>query len=98
MDVQGYLESDILMLLDDGGAHQPPTRKNIIDAFARMCQYSKDGDIVWVHFSGHGGRVLDTSSPTRDRYCTTLIPVDFRTSGQIVQDDGTFLEIFAFFT
>ena len=84
----GFPESEMLILLDDGRAHAP-TRRNIEDAFARICQYSQDGDVVWVHYSGHGGRVRDTSGDEEDGYDSTLIPVDFRSSGQILDDDGT---------
>lgn len=57
-DVHGFNESEMLILLDNGSAHTP-TRRNITDAFARICQYSNDGDVVFVHYSGHGGRVRD---------------------------------------
>ena len=50
----------MLILMDDG-VHHPPTRKNIMDAFDRIVQYSVAGDVVFVHYSGHGGRVRDTS-------------------------------------
>ena len=45
--------------MDDGRNHAP-TRKNIMDAFARMTQYSKAGDTVYIHYSGHGGREAGT--------------------------------------
>ena len=38
-------------------------------------------------YSGHGGRVRDTSGDEADGYDETLIPVDFRRAGQIVDDD-----------
>ena len=44
----------------DDGQHPQPTRKNIMDAFARMTQYSKAGDTVYIHYSGHGGREAGT--------------------------------------
>jgi metacaspase-1 len=48
---QGFPESDMLILVDDNRSHSP-TRRNIEDAFARICQYSQDGDVVFVHYSG----------------------------------------------
>ena len=52
----------MLILMDDGRGH-PPTRKNIIDAFVRITQYSNAGDVVFIHYSGHGGRVrLDSGN------------------------------------
>jgi metacaspase-1 len=80
----------MLILMDDGRAH-PPTRRNIEDAFQRICQYSVAGDIVWIHYSGHGSRVRDVSGDEEDGYDSTLIPVDFRSTGQILDDDGPYL-------
>jgi hypothetical protein len=51
IDHQGFLESDMLILVDDSH-HHPPTRRNIEDAFTRICQYSQDGDVVFVQYSG----------------------------------------------
>jgi uncharacterized caspase-like protein len=57
---QGFLEKDMLILMDDG-VHHAPTHQNIINAFTRITQYSEPGDVVFVHYSGHGGRVKDTN-------------------------------------
>eukprot|EP00977_Amphora_coffeiformis_P028903 scaffold37799_cov176-Amphora_coffeaeformis.AAC.7 len=83
---QGFKESEMLILMDDG-RHHAPTRKNIEDAFRRITEYSNAGDVVFVHYSGHGGRVRDTSGDEEDGYDETLIPVDFRSAGQIVDDN-----------
>jgi hypothetical protein len=82
----GFNESEMLILMDDG-KHHPPTKRNIEDAFSRMTQYSKAGDVVFVHYSGHGGKVVDTSGDEDDGFDETLIPVDFKTAGQIIDDD-----------
>lgn len=71
----------------DDGRHHAPTRKNIEDAFRRITEYSNAGDVVFVHYSGHGGRVRDLNGDEDDGYDETLIPVDFRSAGQIVDDD-----------
>jgi len=52
---QGFNESEMLILCDDGRAH-PPTRKNIEDAFRRITEYSQAGDVVFVHVSPFGTR------------------------------------------
>ena len=64
-----------------------PTKQNILDGFVRLTQYSQPGDIVFVSFSGHGGRVVDTSGDEDDGYDESIIPVDFRENGQIIDDD-----------
>lgn len=86
IDNEGFKEKDMLILMDDGQHHQP-TRKNIMDAFTRITQYSKAGDTVFIHYSGHGGRVRDDSGDEEDGYDETLIPVDFKTAGHILDDE-----------
>jgi Caspase domain len=88
IDVQGFKESDLYILMDDGGAILP-TKRNIEYYFARICQHSVAGDVVFVHYSGHGGRVSDTNGDEEDGLDSTLLPVDYLTAGQIVDDDST---------
>jgi len=83
---QGFKEKDMLILMDDG-RHHSPTRKNILEAFDRIVEYSKSGDVVFIHYSGHGGRIRDTSGDEADGYDETLIPLDFKRAGQILDDD-----------
>lgn len=83
---QGFKESDMLIFMDDG-RHHKPTKKNILDAFDRVVEYSKPGDVVFIHYSGHGGRVRDTSGDEADGYDETLIPLDFKRAGHILDDD-----------
>mmetsp|Transcript_7589 Transcript_7589/g.9926 ORF Transcript_7589/g.9926 Transcript_7589/m.9926 type:complete len:362 (+) Transcript_7589:83-1168(+) len=88
---QGFREAEMLILKDDG-KHELPTKQNIMDGFVRLTQYSQPGDVVFVSFSGHGGRVVDTSGDEDDGFDESLIPLDFREVGQIVDDD--ILDIF----
>lgn len=48
IQAQGFNESEMLILCDDGRSHAP-TRKNIEDAFRRITEYSQAGDVVFVH-------------------------------------------------
>lgn len=51
----------------------------------------------FFHYSGHGGRVADTSNDEDDGYDETIYPLDFDkfdgTSGQILDDVRFFLLI-----
>lgn len=85
---QGFRESEMLILKDDGN-HLEPTKQNILNAFVRLTQYSQPGDVVFVSFSGHGGRVVDTSGDEDDGFDESIIPVDFQEEGQII-DDGRY--------
>jgi hypothetical protein len=57
----------MLILMDDG-RHHAPTKKNILEAMDRVVQYSKAGDVVFIHYSGHGGRVQDNTGDEKDGY------------------------------
>ena len=47
----GFRDQDMLVLMDDG-RHHPPTRQNILNAYKRVAEYSKAGDVVFIHYSG----------------------------------------------
>ena len=51
MDVHGFPEDNIDLLMDDG-IHINPTKSNIIDAFKKLVELSEPGDVVYVHFAG----------------------------------------------
>jgi metacaspase-1 len=51
----GFRDQDMLVLLDDG-THHAPTRQNILNAFKRVAEYSKPGDVVFIHYSGESQR------------------------------------------
>lgn len=82
----GFRDQDMLVLMDDG-RHHAPTRQNILNAYKRVGEYSKPGDCVFIHYSGHGGRLVDQNGDEDDGYDETLIPVDFQQQGQIRDDD-----------
>ena len=58
MDVHGFQEENIQMLIDDK-AYTRPTRMNITKAFKKLVNDSQPGDTCFVHFSGHGGKIKD---------------------------------------
>jgi hypothetical protein len=73
------------VLLDDG-EHKPPTFLNIIDAFKSLSEESQPGDTVFVQFSGHGGRVLDSQQAKdseNESYDEVIVPCDYETYGLI---------------
>jgi hypothetical protein len=91
MDIHGFKEEDITVLMDDG-SHQNPTYDNILAAFGQLVTQTKAGDCAFLHYSGHGGRVKDEDGDEEDGYDETIIPVDFSTAGQIT-DDVIFAEL-----
>ena len=51
MDVHGFEEDNITVLMDDG-KHQEPTKANMIAAYKKLVEDSKAGDAVFLHYSG----------------------------------------------
>jgi len=85
-EVQGFKKENVTILMDDGN-HKPPTKTAIISAYKKLVKESKKGDVVFCHYSGHGGRLPDDNGDEEDGYDETLIPVDFEKRGQIRDDD-----------
>lgn len=86
MDVHEFEEDNITVLMDDG-VHADPTRDSIMYAYQKIVQDSQPGDAVYLHYSGHGGKLRDTSGDEADGYDETLIPLDYQSNGQIRDDD-----------
>ena len=76
LDHCGFLEENIVTLVEKPGQKQP-TKKNITDGFAKLIRESKEGDVNFIQFSGHGSR-SDTN--------LYIIPCDFKENGYIMDD------------
>lgn len=92
--------SDVALLLDRrvplsefkglpiaGKTVQIPTRANIITAIRRMLQIAGPNDRCFLHYSGHGTSVPDTSGDETDGQDEMLVPLDIRSAGGITDDE-----------
>lgn len=71
------------VLLDDG-VHTAPTYANIIDSFKKLSETSQPGDVVFIQFSGHGGRLIGSPGVNVvDTYDEVIVPSDFEEAGPI---------------
>lgn len=86
MDIHGFKEENITLLLDDG-ENTNPTRSNILDAYKQLVKDASSGDAVFCHYSGHGGKLRDDDGDEADGFDETLVPVDYASAGQIRDDD-----------
>lgn len=85
-NVHGFDDDNITVLMDDG-KHTNPTRENIMAAYSKITTESKPGDVVYLHYAGHGSNVKDKNGDESDGKDEVLCPVDFRKAGFIVDDD-----------
>ena len=67
MNVHGFQEENITVLMDDG-KHVQPTRDNILSAYKKVVAESQKGDVVFCHYSGHGGKLRDDNGDEADGY------------------------------
>ncbi len=96
VNVHGFPENEEMMtvLLDDE-KHEPPTFMNIVEAFKSLSEQSQPGDAVFVHFSGHGGRILDAPiNKTVESYDEILVPSDYADTG-VIRDTLIFKTLLA---
>jgi metacaspase-1 len=82
-------DADHMKTLTDDDEANKPTRANILQAFDWLVSGAKAGDSLFFHYSGHGGGNADKTADTeeQDGQDETLVPVDYESAGQIVDDD-----------
>lgn len=85
--VHGFEDENITILMDDGD-HTEPTRDNIVAAYKQIVSDAQPGDSIFLHYSGHGAKIRDDDyGEEEDGYDETLVPLDYRESGMIRDDD-----------
>jgi len=83
---QGFSASHMQVLMDDG-VSTAPTKANIWAALKWLVTGVQPGDALLFHFSGHGGQVKDVSGDEASGFDQTMIPVDHKSAGIILDDD-----------
>eukprot|EP00252_Welwitschia_mirabilis_P015738 TRINITY_DN3487_c0_g1_i3.p1 TRINITY_DN3487_c0_g1~~TRINITY_DN3487_c0_g1_i3.p1 ORF type:complete len:336 (-),score=-14.25 TRINITY_DN3487_c0_g1_i3:77-1051(-) len=71
---------------DERDSRKIPTKRNILRALTWLVQGCSPGDSLVFHFSGHGLQKPDLKGEEFDGYDETLLPVDFRYNGVIVDN------------
>lgn len=80
-DIHGTNDIDLIKtVLKDYDIHElrnsDATYDNIIKAFTSLSQRCKKGDIVYLHFSGHGQPIEDLDNDEDDGWDESFIPYD----------------------
>ncbi|MCO6495426.1 MAG: caspase family protein [Bacteroidetes bacterium] len=68
---QGFSQNDITIILDSAA-----TKKGIINALTNLQAKIKKGDIVVIHYSGHGQQIFDDNGDEADGLDEALVPYD----------------------
>lgn len=54
---KGFEDDDIKMLVDDDDSYDSPDHVNVKNALNWLCTDREDGDVIFLHFSGHGTQI-----------------------------------------
>jgi hypothetical protein len=79
-----FQSSNIKLLSDEES--EKPTRMNMENNIKWLVTDNLPGDILVLHYSGHGGNIIDKNRDETDGRDETLIPHDFQTAGEITDD------------
>lgn len=88
MQRYGFQDTQILLLTDDSyDPNRQPTKQVILAAFQWLLNGVRAGDSLFFHYSGHGSQVHDQNGDEEDMLDETILPLDFKSAGQILDDD-----------
>ncbi|XP_010417594.1 PREDICTED: metacaspase-7 [Camelina sativa] len=77
VDRFGFAEEDITLLIDSDKSYTQPTGKNIRQALSELVTPAKAGDVLFVHYSGHGTRVPPETGEEDDTgFDECIVPSD----------------------
>lgn len=80
---QGFSSEDILQLIDSEA-----TKANILLSIDKLSESCQVGDIVYLHFSGHGQQITDLNGDEVDGFDEAWIPYDARKAYESGEYEG----------
>lgn len=81
-----FSSSNIKLLSEEQEENEKPTRLNMENGIRWLVSDNMPGDILVLHYSGHGGNVIDRSTDETDGKDETILPLDFESAGEITDD------------
>lgn len=88
IDAYGYNKTDICVLRDDKmDNYEMPTKSNILKQLNKLVELSKEGDEIWIHYSGHGSYIRDKNGEEYDGKDEIILPCDYSLGNIIVDDE-----------
>jgi hypothetical protein len=88
----GFSENDVTILIDTDSSYTEPTGKNIRSALSDLVGSAEEGDVLFVHYSGHGTRLpAETGEDDDTGYDECIIPSDMNLITGSYQNKSIFL-------
>lgn len=77
VELYGFLEENIVEMIDTDTSKNQPTGKNIRQALRGLVGSAKSGDVLFVHYSGHGTRLPPETGEDDDTgFDECIVPSD----------------------
>lgn len=77
VDRYGFSEENITVLIDTDDRSTQPTGRNIRRALGILVRSAEPGDVLFVHYSGHGTRLpAETGEDDDTGYDECIVPSD----------------------
>ncbi|XP_050370605.1 metacaspase-4 [Argentina anserina] len=84
VDRYGFSERNIKVLIDTDDSYTQPTGRNIRKAITDLIRSAESGDVLFVHYSGHGTRLpAETGDADDTGYDECIVPTDMN----LITDD-----------
>lgn len=80
---QGFKEENVAVLVNSSA-----TKAGIMSALEELRRRADQGDVVYIHFSGHGQQVTDLDGDESDHYDEAWIPFDARKKYEVGVYEG----------
>ena len=93
LNVKNFLTTEFAMkeeeivMLNEANPSLMPTRANILKYIAWLVKDAKPSSRLFLHYSGHGTNIADTSGDENDHRDECIVPVDYDSAGFIVDDE-----------
>ncbi|PNW85402.1 hypothetical protein CHLRE_03g184700v5 [Chlamydomonas reinhardtii] len=72
----GFTDADLTILIDTDKSYLQPTGKNIKAKITEMVSAAQDGDVLFLHFSGHGTQIPSADGDEKDGKDEAICPTD----------------------
>lgn len=83
-EIYGFQEDDFTLLIDTDTSYEQPTGRNIKTKLRESVAASQPGDVLFLHFSGHGTQIPGDGAEEADMKDEAICPTDMNL---ILDDD-----------
>lgn len=84
LDHCDFKESEVVLLTDDTALK--PTKAEIQNQLSQLVSGTQTGDLLILHYSGHGAQIRDQSKDETDGMDEVIVPLDYSSKGMLSDD------------